>query len=196
MSDHQISLKKPIEVLSLYPSHDGTLRGLLASRAQRDPNRPFLIFKDRTWNWGEFQDTVERTAQMLLSRGIGKGDRFCIMAPNSDAYVLLFFALARVGAILIPVNPDFGLAEAGYVLKHAEVSAVACTPNTLTVVRQACADMKALPLFMLLEGQAEEVPSFDDLVKSAPRPHFPTISARPACAGTSISPTDWCSPRS
>jgi crotonobetaine/carnitine-CoA ligase len=48
------------------------------------------------------------------------------MATNSDAHVLLLFALARIGAIMVPVNPEFGIAEAQYVMGHAGVSAGAC----------------------------------------------------------------------
>ena len=126
-------MKTPSEVLSLYPEHGGTLRGLLASRARRDPQRPFLVFQDRTWSRGEFGSAVEQAARVLAGRGIGKGDRLAVMAPNGDGYVVLFLALARIGAILVPVNPEFGVAEAGYVLEHAEVAAVACTPETPSV---------------------------------------------------------------
>jgi carnitine-CoA ligase len=165
--------KEPIEVLSLYPSHDGTLQGIVESRASVDRSRPFVLFQERTWSYGEFQDAVSRAAAMLASRGIGKGDRFAIMAPNSDAYVLLFFALARIGAILVPVNPDFGATEAGYILKHAEVSAVACTPSTLPVARAACEELQNPPWFMLLEGKPDAVPRFDELVQSAPQTSLP-----------------------
>jgi carnitine-CoA ligase len=154
----------PREVLSHYPEHDATLHGLVASRARTDPDRPFLIFNDRTRSWGEFHDDVERTAAMLAGRGIAKGDRLAIMATNSDAFVLLFFALARLGAVMVPINPDFGPAEAGYVLRHAEASAVACTPATLAVARQASAGMSVAPWFMLLEGQTDDVPGFEQLL--------------------------------
>src|SRR5262249_43146795 len=118
-------LVRPIDVLRRYRPHDETLCGILASRAVRDPARPFLIFRDRTWSYGEFDREVARAARMLAGLGVAKGDRVAIMAPNSDSYVLLFFGLARLGAILVPINPDFGVAEAAYVLEHASVAAVA-----------------------------------------------------------------------
>lgn len=175
-------MKTPIEVLSLYPDHGGTLHGLLASRARRDPQRPFLMFQDRTWSWGEFASAAEQAARMLASRGIGKGDRLGLMAPNSDLSVLLFFGLARLGAVLVPVNPEFGVGEAGYVLTHAEVAAVACTPKTLSVARRACEGMPKPPWFMLIEGQAEGVPTLHNLQDTAsPMPPPEDLSPDDIC---------------
>ncbi|MDQ2695487.1 MAG: AMP-binding protein [Pseudomonadota bacterium] len=173
MNGHITPMKTPIEVLSLYPPHDGTLKGLVASRAQRDPARPFLIFKDRTWSWGEFQKGVDDTARMLAGQGIGRGERVAVMATNSDRFVLMFFALARLGAVLVPINPDFGPAEAGYVLNHAGAAAVACTAATLAVARQASEGMARKPWFMLLEGEDPAVPGFDALLAKAPSASLP-----------------------
>ena len=166
-------MKTPREVLSLYPEHGGTLKGVLAGRARRDDGRPFLVFQDATWTWARCEDAVERTARMLAGSGVGKGDRVAVMAPNRDTYVILFFALGRIGAILVPVNPDFGVAEAGYILTHAQVAAVACTPATLSVARRACEGMPKPPWFMLIEGHSEGVPSIQELILSSPHGPLP-----------------------
>ena len=73
-------MKKPLEVLRLYPEHDYTLNGTLASRAGTDPQRPFIFYRDRTWTWGEFAQTVDAAARVLASCGIGKGDRMGVIA--------------------------------------------------------------------------------------------------------------------
>src|SRR5688572_22376526 len=108
-------MKKPLDVLNLYPPHDYTLHGAFASRASRDAERPFVFFEGRTWSWRAFDEEVRKTASVMIERGIAKGDRVAVMGRNSDAHVLLLFALARIGAIMVPVNPDFGVAEARYV---------------------------------------------------------------------------------
>ncbi|HZP91382.1 MAG TPA: AMP-binding protein, partial [Burkholderiales bacterium] len=166
-------MKSPPEVLSLYPAHDGSLTGLLASRTAFGRDRPFVIYAERTWRWGEFQDAVQRAARMLADRGIAKGDRVAVMAPNSDSYALLFFALARLGAMLVPVNPEFGVEEAGYVLQHAEVCAVACTQAAYPVASHACEGMRARPWFTLLDGHEEAAPGFDRLLAAAPETSLP-----------------------
>jgi crotonobetaine/carnitine-CoA ligase len=164
-------MKTPWEVLQLYVNHGGTLPGLLASRARREPGRPFLLFQDQTWTWERCEAAVSRAAAALAGCGLGQGDKLAVMAPNSDAYVIVFLALARMGAILVPVSHELGPAEAGYIFQHAEVPAVACTPGTLPVARRACDGMAKPPWLMLIEGVAEGVPSFPalcDATREAP----------------------------
>jgi carnitine-CoA ligase len=173
----------PLEVLSLYPQHDYTLEGLFETRMRTNPSRPFLVFKDRTWTWGEFSDAIAATARALSARGIRKGDRVGLMATNSHAHVLLLFALAKIGAIMVPVNPEFGVAEAKYVMTHAGVSAVACSTDTLDVARDACRDLERQPWFTLVDGEAPGIPRLDELVATGGRAKPPEdISADDTCA--------------
>jgi len=166
-------MKKPLAVLRLYKEHDYTLNGALASRAARDPARSFMVFRDRTWSWGEFAQTVDATARVLAARGIGQGDRMGVMARNCDGHVILLFALARLGAIMVPVNPEFGITEAKYVLHHAEVSAVAATSDTITVARSAAVGLKAPPWFVTLDAAAEGAPLLHELIKAPPQVKLP-----------------------
>jgi crotonobetaine/carnitine-CoA ligase len=115
-------VKSPLETLAAFPAHDGTLPGLLRSRAERDPERPFLIFEDRTSSYGEVEAAVARAARCLVDRGVKKGDRLAIVAPNSDRWVIAFFALARIGAILVPINPELTPAEIEWIRTHAGAS--------------------------------------------------------------------------
>ena len=166
-------MKKPLDVLRLYPAHDYTLNGALASRAGRDPARLFMRFRDRTWSWGEFMQTVDAAARVLAARGIRHGDRMAVMARNCDGHVILLFALARLGAIMVPVNPEFGVEEAKYVLHHAAVSAVAATGDTLDVAKQAAAGLKSPAWFMMLDAASGDAPLLDDLAKAAPQSELP-----------------------
>jgi crotonobetaine/carnitine-CoA ligase len=160
--------RTPIETLSLYPPHGGTIGGLLTSRASSGSAHPLLVFRGEVRTYGEMVDRVTRAARALRARGITNGDRVAVMAPNSDDYVILFLALAGVGAVLVPVNPEFGAAEAAYVLNHAAVSAVACTAETLATARAACVGLARQSWFVLLEGVAPDVPTFTELLHSAP----------------------------
>ncbi len=175
-------MKKPLEVLALYPRHDYTLAGAFASRAQRAPERPFLLFGGKTSSWREFQQAVDGAARLLLARGIRKGDRFGVMARNCDGHVLLLFALARIGAIMVPVNPEFGVDEARYVLHHAEVSAVAAGSDTLDIARKACEGLAVAPWIILLDAGREDVPLLQDLIARAPEAVLPR----------DVSPDDTC----
>ena len=160
-------MKSPLEVIRSYPAHDYSLHGVFASRMQRDPLRPFVVYEGRTWSWHEFDDMTLRAAHVLVARGIRKGDRVAVMARNQPGHVLMLLALARLGAIMVPVNPEFGVTEARYVLKHAEVSAIACSAEVLVVAREAAAGLTPAPWFMLLDDAADGVPALADLIAAA-----------------------------
>ena len=166
-------MKKPLEVLRLYPQHDYTLAGAFESRAQRDPQRPFLRYCGKTWSWAGFGAAVKQAACMLAARGVKKGDRIGVLARNDAGHALLLFACARIGAIMVPSNPEFGVEEAGYVLKHASVSAVACNEDVLPVARNACEGIQPAPWFMLFDGRAADAPNFFEEIERAPETKLP-----------------------
>ena len=167
-------MKKPIDVLHRYAAHNYTLTGAFASRAAHNPQREFILFNGKSWSWQAFGVAVERTARLLISRGIRKGDRVAVMARNCDGHVLALLALARIGAIMVPVNPEFGVAEAKYVLHHADVSAVLVASDTLAVARQAADGLATPPWFALFDEATADVPLLADLAESAPPVALPT----------------------
>jgi crotonobetaine/carnitine-CoA ligase len=163
----------PLEVLRVYPPHDYTLNGAFASRAQRDPGRTFILYRGKSWSWAEFGAGVTRTARLLVSRGVKKGDRIGVLARNDVGHALLLFACARIGAIMVPSNPEFGVQEAGYVLKHAGVSGVACNGDVLPVARKACEGIEPRPWFVLFDGDRPDAPNFADAIARAPEVEWP-----------------------
>lgn len=117
---------KPLEVLELYPPHDYSLCGAYESRMEAARERSFIVYQGKSWSRQAFREAYLAAARLLTARGIRKGDRIAVLARNDVGHVVLLFACARIGAILVPSNPEFGVTEARYVLHHAGVSAVAC----------------------------------------------------------------------
>ncbi len=122
---------------------------------ERDVQRPFMLFEDRAWSWHSTARAVEKIASALITRGVRKGDRVGVIGRNSDGHVLMLLALARIGAIMVPVNPEFGLAEAKYVLHHAEVNGVVASTETLSVAKAASEGLETAPWFLSLDKGAE-----------------------------------------
>src|SRR5688500_8591750 len=160
-------MKKPLEVLQLYAPHDYTLNGAYASRAACAPERPFVLYGDTTWSWQAFEDEIRKAALLLIERGIVKGDRVAVMGRNSDGHVLMLFALARIGAIMVPVNPEFGIEETRYVLHHAEVSGVVAGTDELHVAREASTGLARAPWFLTLDQAQHGVPALSDVARNA-----------------------------
>ena len=73
----------------------------------------------RRWTWAELDADVGRLARGLLAAGIGAGDRVGIWAPNCAEWTLVQFATARVGAILVNVNPAYRTHELAYVVNQS-----------------------------------------------------------------------------
>ena len=103
---------------------DCTIGSLLTELAQRLPDHEALIYPYRSlrWNFGRLEQEAVRVARSLLALGIEKGDRVAIWATNIPEWVVLQFALAKVGAILVTVNTALGRREVEYLLRQSETS--------------------------------------------------------------------------
>jgi fatty-acyl-CoA synthase len=75
----------------------------------------------RRWTYQQLAIDVATVARGLLARGVGKGDRVGIWAPNLPEWVLTQYATASIGAILVNINPAYRTHELAYVLKQAGV---------------------------------------------------------------------------
>jgi crotonobetaine/carnitine-CoA ligase len=153
---------RPLEVLRLYPPHDGTLVALLDSRAAVVPDRECLVFEQRSITYAELRQRAGLAAAWLQRRGLRPGDRVGVMSTNHPSTVVLLLALARIGAVMVPVNPDYKATEAGYVFDHAQVSGVFCSPEALPTVREALAALPTAPWLVLNRAGDAMLPVFDD----------------------------------
>lgn len=128
-------MKTPLEVLNTYRPHNGTLQDAFTSRCAAKLNAPFIVQERRSWSWVEFEQDYKKLAQALQLKGVAYGMRVAIMGRNDAAHVLTLFALSYLGAIMVPVNPDFGEREAQYVFKHADICGVIADSAAMPVVQ-------------------------------------------------------------
>jgi fatty-acyl-CoA synthase len=80
------------------------LAGFLTQTARRLPDRPGLVWGDRSWTWAELEARAGRLAAGLASLGIAKGDRVLVHSKNSDEMLVVMFAVFRLGAVFVPTN--------------------------------------------------------------------------------------------
>ncbi|MCQ6551821.1 AMP-binding protein [Streptomyces sp. C10-9-1] len=92
--------------------------------AARWPEREALVdaASGSRWTYAAFHAEVGRLARALLGSGVARGDRVGIWAVNCDAWVLVQYATARIGAIMVNINPAYRAHELAYVLNQAGVS--------------------------------------------------------------------------
>lgn len=102
------------------------LSDIVKDNARWAPDASALIFADRTWTWRQFHDETQRLQQGLARLGVCRGTRVAVLDRNSAEYVLLGYALAGMGAVLVPINMWLRAAEVGYILGN-------CQPSFLVV---------------------------------------------------------------
>src|SRR5262245_11339696 len=109
------------------PWVDGiTIGRMLRETARRHPERPALVFPQfgERRTYAEFDREVDATAKALLALGIAKGEHVALWATNWPQWLLLQFATARIGAVLVTVNPAYRSHELAYVLRQSDAAAL------------------------------------------------------------------------
>jgi len=101
------------------PLRDVTVGGLLTRLAQALPDQPALIYPERRWTFAELERDCVRLAKALAGAGVERGERVAVWATNKPEWILLQFALAKLGAILVTVNTALRAAELGYLLRQS-----------------------------------------------------------------------------
>jgi acyl-CoA synthetase (AMP-forming)/AMP-acid ligase II len=89
------------------------------ARPESFGSKTALIFGDRSWSYAALNGYVNRLANGLLALGLVKGDRVAVLGRNSDTYVAIYFALAKLGAIMVPVNFWYRAEEIRYTLDQS-----------------------------------------------------------------------------
>ena len=90
-------------------------------RSQYAPDQIALIFEGREWTYKQYNDRINQLANGLLSLGFKKGNRLAILAFNCNEYLELYWACARTGIVLVPLNFRLVSRELEYFLKVCEV---------------------------------------------------------------------------
>jgi fatty-acyl-CoA synthase len=163
-----------------------TIGANLARAVEAYPDREALVDcpSGRRWTHAEFGRAVGELARGLLAAGVGKGDRVGIWAPNCPEWVLVQYATASIGAIMVNINPAYRRHELEYVLNQSGVSLLVSWPSyrssdyrlMIEQVRHACPGLRRVAYI----GES----SWDDLVGGAvsvPADRLAERAARLSC---------------
>ncbi|HUG71464.1 MAG TPA: AMP-binding protein [Pirellulaceae bacterium] len=110
------------------PWVDGlTLGQTLRETARRHPDGDAFVFCNPAarLTWSEFDNEVDVVARSLLALGFEPGDHFGVWATNVSEWVVLQFATARIGVVLVNINPSYRTSELKYALRQSEVRGLA-----------------------------------------------------------------------
>ncbi|MGE7911120.1 class I adenylate-forming enzyme family protein [Lysinibacillus xylanilyticus] len=97
---------------------------LLARNARKYPMSEAVVCQGRRVTYRDLDEQVTRLSHALLEQGVRQGDKVIIFMPNVVEFVVSYFAIQRIGAIVVPVNAKFTLQEVEYVAQHADAKAI------------------------------------------------------------------------
>jgi len=156
-----------------------TTFGSLPDRAvERFGDREALYFNGERWSFAQLAEGVNRSAKALISLGIKPGDKVSLWVPNRPEFIHLFFGLAKLGAVVVPINTFLRTADTAYMVKQSN------STTLITVERSGPVNYLSMVLDMvpsLREASRKEVsemefPDLKRVVMLSDRPHCGTYS--------------------
>ncbi len=137
---------------------------ILARNARREPTRTALVFEDSSLTFAELDTRVNRLANALAERGVGRGDKVAVLMYNRLEVVESFFACQKLGACPVPVNFRLAPSELSYILENSDAVAILTDGELAALALQSSAAVAAIR-FVATTGEA--VPgaeSYEELV--------------------------------
>src|SRR5258708_15957654 len=163
-----------------YPSHP--YAEILSRTAERFPENEAVIFRDVSLTYRELDALVNAFANALLDLGIRKGERVCLLMTNRPEFLVSWFALARIGVIISPMNPSYKEREVAYQLNDSEAVAIVVQHELLPLIQAIHAQTPALKHIIIVGADQQvhvpHVHSFGHLVRT----YAPTLPTSPVPA--------------
>jgi fatty-acyl-CoA synthase len=146
---------------SLVPLLGGTIGANLEATTARFPDREVLVSRHQSlrYTYTTFSEEVDLVARGLLARGVEVGDRVGIWSPNRAEWAVVQYATAKVGAILVTVNPAYRSAELAFVLRQSGMRTVVAASgfrgaDYVAMIDAARADAPALAEVVILDDDS------------------------------------------
>lgn len=117
-----VTITTSVALPDVHPFAGMDVWSAFATRAGRCGDQPFLVWEpgpvadQKRWTYTEFADDVERVAAGLAMRGVGQGDAVMLLLENSPAFLLCWFACARLGAVAVDTNTLYSADELAHAL--------------------------------------------------------------------------------
>ncbi len=138
-----------------------TLGDLLRRSAARDPDKLAIACGDEIrWTYREFDHLVDVLAAGLEREySVVKGTRVAVLARNSHWFAALRFALARTGAVLVPINFMLNTEEVAYILRHSDSQLLCTDAEFANCATEAVAEVDGINVVIGMPGESSEAPA-------------------------------------
>ena len=142
------------------------ISSLLVGSTARRPEHPAIRFPERTITYAELNRQVDRLSHGLVRAGLRPRDTCVLMMPNSIDWAIAYYALAKVGAVVLPVNFLYRVGELDHIFKDSGARAFIGHKDHLEHPRQV---MKSLPKMDLriAQGLSDTLDTFNVLITTS-----------------------------
>lgn len=128
-----------------------TLRYVLENTAAKYPDAPALSWVNgEPVTYGELQESAKTVAMLLAEQGIRFGDSVVILAENCPNWAIVYFAITSMGAVAVPILPEFHPEAIRYIIRHSDAKAVFVTEKMFSKIEDE--DFDPAPVFFSLEA--------------------------------------------
>jgi len=131
------------------------------------PDRPAIIFEGKKYSFADLSQRVNRLANVLLGLGVEKGDRVAILQVNCNQYVEAYYAVAKIGAIFVPLNFRAKQDELVHMLNHSESNVLFVGQRYLEMVNDMRPELPLVKHYISLDGKQEGMLEYEELLASA-----------------------------
>ncbi len=147
------------------------LRVALEEKVQRHPRKTLLFFEDwddeqrtRTYTYDQFDRMVNRTANGLLQLGVKRDDKVNLHLTNCPEFLIFWFAIAKIGGVMVPTNPLSPAAELKHPLIHSESVVTVTQPDLLATVQEVRAESGVRQVILVHSRAAADVTTFSEFI--------------------------------
>lgn len=131
------------------------------------PDRPAIIFEGKKFTFSELSERVNRLANALVDLGTEKGERVAILQVNCNQYVEVYYAVAKTGAIFVPLNFRAKRDELVYMLNNSEATTLFVGERYVELVNSMRPDLPLVKHYISIEGKQKGMLDYEELLASA-----------------------------
>ncbi|MGE0502015.1 MAG: AMP-binding protein [Rhizobiaceae bacterium] len=139
-------------------SRDRVFHHILERRADETPDRPFLVMRGRTLSYAETNAAINRLAAGFAAEGVAKGDRVLVMMPSGIDHILVWQALCKLGALMVPLNDAYRGRMLANQVGDADAKMAVIAPHFLDRWREAESGVPAPGTVVVYGDAGPEMP--------------------------------------
>ena len=176
-----------------YPLHsEKTIGRYFRDQVAVDPDHEFVVYPDRAlrWTYKEFDERTDNLARGLLAIGMRPGDHLGVWARNIPDWLTFMYATAKIGVVMVTVNPVYKSHELDYVLKQSDMKALCVIDayrdvDYLKIIRDLVPETLTQQRGYL---ESENYPFLKNIIYMVPKSIAAAIACRSSCCWEAMCP--------